>query len=148
MTTRMMTLLYIYIDLEPIRNNIGNVLPRLSSKVLEILIPLIQSTDENQSIQNAVKEINELYPIKIKEFPEADEVDDFFWAFYHLLFQIVQRIPCNHPKQERPIKLLMTLHKTANKSLTMEGVCVSYFLPSHKIIPTHYILAVNGEAIL
>jgi hypothetical protein len=125
---------------------VGNVLPRLESKVLEILIPLIQSTNENQSIQNAVKEINELYPIEMKEFPEANEVDDFFWIFYPLLFIIAERIPYNHPKQERLIKFLITLRKTANGSLTMGEVCVSYFFPSHKIIPTHYILVVDGEA--
>ena len=68
-------------DLEPLKNNIPNVLPRLQSKVLEIFIPLLQSTNENQSIRNAVDEINKSYPIKIKDFPEADEPDDFFWVF-------------------------------------------------------------------
>jgi hypothetical protein len=104
---------------------IPNFLPRLQSKILEIFIPLLQSTNENQSIRN---EINKLYPIKVKAFPEADEPDDFFWVFYALLFRIVRRIPCNHPKQERLIKLLITLRKTANKPLTLEGVCGSYFL--------------------
>jgi len=89
-------------------DNIGaSVLPRLRSKVLEILIPLLQSTNENQSIRNAVGEINKLYPLKIKDFPEADEPDDFLWVFYALLFKIVRRIPYNHPKQERLIDFLM-----------------------------------------
>jgi hypothetical protein len=129
-------------DLEPLKNNIPNVLPRLQSKVLEIFIPLLQSTNENQSIRNAVGEINKLYPLKIKDFPEADEPDDFLWVFYAVLFRIVRRIPCNHPKQERLINFLMTLRKTANEPLTLEGVCVSYFLSLHKIIPTHYILVI------
>jgi len=54
-------------------------LPYLQSKVSEILFALLQSANEDQSIRDAVKNINKLYPIEIEKFPEADEPDDFGW---------------------------------------------------------------------
>ena len=68
------------------------------------------------------------------------DVQTFLWTLWGLLFRIVQMIPYNHPKQELLVNFLKTLRRKKVGTATLY-----VFLPSHKIIPTHYI-QVCGKA--
>ena len=106
----------------------------------------LQSADED--IHDAVKEIIKLYlgaqplgPDGIYNADGAIEAYDsqtFFWILWALLFKIARAIPYNHPKQELLVKFLMTLREK-KEIATIWLVRVSHFLPSCRIIPTHYI---------
>jgi hypothetical protein len=108
-------------------------------------------------MQYAVEEINELCPITQPHYYyDTDELcpttqpcyvydeEDFILMLWDMLLQIVQIIPYNCPNQELVIHFLMTLRRRATRTATIWGVCVPYFLPSHRVIPTHCIQGYGG----
>ena len=138
-------------------DSIKSNFPRVRSKILSVLLFLLQSANEayqNSAICNGTNyqritqshyyyDTDESCPTTLPYFVYDEE--DFILMLWDILFQIVQIIPYNYPNQELVIRFLMTLRRRATRTATIWGVCVPYFLPSHRIIPTHYI-QVYGEA--
>jgi hypothetical protein len=117
--------------------------PRVRSKILSVLLFLLQSANEAyQNMQYAVEEINELCPTTQPCYVYDEE--DFILMLWDMLLQIVQIIPYNYPNQELVIHFLMILRRRATRTATIWGVCVPYFLPSHRVIPTHCIQGYGG----
>jgi hypothetical protein len=131
-----------FLDMRSIQNDI-EAFPGLRSTVLTILLTLLQSErgKEDRSIQNAMKEIIEIYPTTKPSYYAGNDVEIFFWELWGALFRIVHTIPYNDPKQELFINLLLKLRRRVTGTATVLGVCVPYFPPSHRTIryTSHYI---------
>src|SRR5712664_2425387 len=118
------------LDLKSIRDNIARPDSGLEAGFLTILLSLLEG---HQSIQDAVKEINALYPTMLPwHYGTGTYVTvDFFWTFWGAIFEIVRILPYNHPKQELLIGFIMLLRRRVMGSAPVWGVCVPCFSSSH-----------------
>ena len=112
--------------------------PCLKSRILTILIFLLQSSNKRGRSRDAVKQINELYPKTLPTQPSFYGVGAFLWRFWESVVMVAQKIPYNNrPKQDILIGFLMFLHRS-NMGIFDGEVCVSYyFLLSYRIVPTY-----------
>jgi hypothetical protein len=108
------------LDLKSIRDDIACPDSDLKASVLAIFLSLLEGY---QSIQDAVKEINTLYPTKQPwhDGTETYDTTDFFWALWRAMFSIVRILPYNHPKQELLVEFLVTLSREVMGTATVWG---------------------------
>ena len=129
------------LDFSSVKDKIIGACPDLQSDILDVLVFLVQSANEdnqNKIIHDALEKLTKLY-LRAQPFPDRPngEVDGgpkaydaelFFWVLWGLVLMIVRMMPYNHPKQELLVKFLMTLHRKKVGTTTIWNVRIHVYM--------------------